>query len=57
MKRISNRGLSSGRGLDRFFETRPLEDILADIAASWKQLQKENVIPTPAWTYNVNYEL
>lgn len=46
-----------GRGLDWLFETRPLEDILADIAVGWKQIQKEDVTPTPAWAYNVSYEL
>lgn len=39
------------------FETRPLEDILANIATGLKQLQKEDVTPKPAWVYNVTYEL
>ena len=47
----------NGRPVDGLFETRPLEDILADIAVGWKQLQKEDVTPTPSWAYNVTYEL
>lgn len=46
-----------GRSLETLFETRPLDEILADMAIGWNVIRKEALTPVLAGGYNSDYEL
>lgn len=46
-----------GRSLETLFETRPLDEILADMAIGWDVLKKETLTPVLAGVYNSDYEI
>jgi hypothetical protein len=45
-----------GRGFDTLFETKPLEDILAEIATGWKLASQELQPKVLIAAYNGTYE-
>jgi hypothetical protein len=49
--------LSIGRSIKTLFETRPLEDILAEMAVGWNEIRREALTPVLSGAYNKDYEI
>ena len=47
----------SCRSIETLFETRPLDEILADMAIGWNVIRKEALTPVLEGAYNSDYEL
>jgi hypothetical protein len=49
--------LCFGRSIETLFETRPLDEILADMAIGWNVIRKEALTPVLSGAYNKDYEI